>query len=133
MKSATKASKKKYSRIDEKRFNAVKGLINAGIKTSKIMETMEMSNSSIYTIKRCESFGNYREYVEEQTAKLNARNLAKMAKKEAIVPTSDEMAQDLEQSLLEKVFSQNTEILEKLQWVEENAVIKEPRRLFTRR
>lgn len=76
-------------KVDQEKYDFVKTLIDAGLRTTQIREIAGISDCTVTNIRQSENLEDYRDIVSQQFAKKRAYDLAKAGLKETPVKAED--------------------------------------------
>lgn len=121
---------RKYRKIDEHSFNAIKTLISTGLSGREIQRAMNISQATFWRIKTSETLEEYRQLVNEK--KYPQKYLSKKTDGEDIVVAINEAATVLAESNFTEAQDENivevlNKILDKLSIIADNT---KPKGLF---
>lgn len=121
---------RKYRKIDEHNFNAIKTLINTGLSGREIQRAMNISQATFWRIKTSETLEQYREVVNEKNypqkhlpEKDEGQRITDMISETTITP----IAALLTEAQAEDIIETLNKILEKLSIIADNT---KPKGLF---
>lgn len=121
---------RKYRKIDEHNFNAIKTLINTGLSGREIQRAMNISQATLWRIKTSETLEQYRQLVLEKnypqkhlSEKDEGQRITDMISETTITP----IAALLTEAQAEDIIETLNKILEKLSIIADNT---KPKGLF---
>lgn len=121
---------RKYRKIDEHNFNAIKTLINTGLSGREIQRAMNISQATLWRIKTSETLEQYRQLVLEKnypqkhlSEKDDGQIITDMISETTITP----IAALLTEAQAEDIIETLNKILEKLSIIADNT---KPKGLF---
>lgn len=121
---------RKYRKIDEHNFNAIKTLINTGLSGREIQRAMNISQATLWRIKTSETLEQYRQLVLEKNfpqkhlpEKDEGQRITDMISETTITP----IAALLTEAQAEDIIETLNKILEKLSIIADNT---KPKGLF---
>ena len=86
---------KKYKQMNEKDFNKVKLLAEAGLSTGAISEVTGRAHSTVNWVKRSDSFEHYRELTREYHESRRKANEVEASTVQATEPEAESDMQDI--------------------------------------
>lgn len=121
---------RKYRKIDEHNFNAIKTLINTGLSGREIQRAMNISQATLWRIKTSETLEQYRQLVLEKnfpqkhlSEKDDGQIITDMVSETTITPIGVNFTEAQAENIVETL----NKILEKLSIIADNT---KPKGLF---
>lgn len=121
---------RKYRKIDEHNFNAIKTLINTGLSGREIQRAMNISQATLWRIKTSETLEQYRQLVLEKnfpqkhlSEKDDGQRITDMISETTITPIGVNFTEAQAENIVETL----NKILEKLSIIADNT---KPKGLF---
>lgn len=121
---------RKYRKIDEHSYNAIKTLINTGLSGREIQRAMNISQTTFWRIKTSETLEQYRQLVGEKSypqehlsEKTEGQRIAEAINKAAFSPFEIDFTEAQAEDIVETL----NKILEKLSIIADNT---KPKGLF---
>lgn len=121
---------RKYRKIDEHNFNAIKTLINTGLSGREIQRAMNISQATLWRIKTSETLEQYRQLVLEKNSpqkhlseKDDGQIITDMISETTITPIGVNFTEAQAENIVETL----NKILEKLSIIADNT---KPKGLF---
>lgn len=121
---------RKYRKIDEHNFNAIKTLINTGLSGREIQRAMNISQATLWRIKTSETLEQYRQLVLEKnypqkhlSEKDDGQRIMETISETTITPIGVNFTEDQAENIVETL----NKILEKLSIIADNT---KPKGLF---
>lgn len=121
---------RKYRKIDEHNFNAIKTLINTGLSGREIQRAMNISQATLWRIKTSETLEQYRQLVLEKNypqkhlpEKDDEQRITDMISETTITPIGVNFTEAQAENIVETL----NKILEKLSIIADNT---KPKGLF---
>lgn len=121
---------RKYRKIDEHNFNAIKTLINTGLSGREIQRAMNISQATFWRIKTSETLEQYRQLVLEKnfpqkhlSKKDDGQRITDMISETTITPIGVNFTEAQAENIVETL----NKILEKLSIIADNT---KPKGLF---
>lgn len=121
---------RKYRKIDEHNFNAIKTLINTGLSGREIQRAMNISQATLWRIKTSETLEQYRQLVLEKnfpqkhlSEKDDGQRITDMISETTITPIGVNFTEAQAENIVEVL----NKILEKLSIIADNT---KPKGLF---
>ena len=121
---------RKYRKIDEHSYNAIKTLINTGLSGREIQRAMNISQATFWRVKTSETLEEYRQLVSEKnypqkhlSEKDDGQIITDMISETTITPIGDLPTEDQAENIIEVL----NKILEKLSIIADNT---KPKGLF---
>lgn len=121
---------RKYRKIDEHSFNAIKTLINTGLSGREIQRAMNISQATFWRVKTSETLEEYRQLLDEKNnaqkrlpKKDDEQRITDMISETTITP----IAALLTEGQAEEIVETLNKILEKLSIIADNT---KPKGLF---
>lgn len=121
---------RKYRKIDEHNFNAIKTLINTGLSGREIQRAMNISQATLWRIKTSETLEQYRQLVLEKNCpqkhlpeKDDEQRITDMISETTITPIGVNFTEAQAENIVETL----NKILEKLSIIADNT---KPKGLF---
>lgn len=121
---------RKYRKIDEHNFNAIKTLINTGLSGREIQRAMNISQATLWRIKTSETLEQYRQLVLEKnypqkhlSEKDDGQRITDMISETTITPIGVNFTEAQAEDIVETL----NKILEKLSIIADNT---KPKGLF---
>lgn len=121
---------RKYRKIDEHNFNAIKTLINTGLSGREIQRAMNISQATLWRIKTSETLEQYRQLVLEKSypqkhlsEKDEGQRITDMISETTITPIGVNFTEAQAENIVEVL----NKILEKLSIIADNT---KPKGLF---
>lgn len=121
---------RKYRKIDEHNFNAIKTLINTGLSGREIQRAMNISQATLWRIKTSETLEQYRQLVLEKNfpqkhlpEKDDGQTITDMISETTITPIGVNFTEAQAENIVETL----NKILEKLSIIADNT---KPKGLF---
>lgn len=121
---------RKYRKIDEHSFNAIKTLINTGLSGREIQRAMNISQATFWRIKTSETLEQYRQLVSDKNypqkhlpEKTDGQRIAEAISEAAFSPLEIDFTEAQAENIVEVL----NKILEKLSIIADNT---KPKGLF---